>query len=176
MADYILRRSRRKTAVLEVTEAGEVLVRAPLQMPQSTIDALVARHESWIVKARARQAARRQRWETITPEMEADLRRQAAEVLPQLAARYGEAMGLHPTAVKITGARTRFGSCSGKDSICFSWRLLCYPAAAVEYVVVHELAHIAHKNHGPQFWALVAQTLPDYRQRQALLKAGPTAE
>ena len=170
MADYILRRSRRKTAALEVTETGDVIVRAPLRMPQSTIDAFVEGHRAWIASAQARQAARRQRWDAVTPEKEAELRRQAAQLLPQLVARYGAVMGLQPTAVKITAARTRFGSCSGKDSICFSWRLLCYPMAAVEYVVVHELAHITHKNHGPQFWALVAQVLPDYKQRQALLR------
>ena len=45
-----------------------------------------------------------------------------------------------------------------------------YPDAAVDYVVVHELAHIVHKNHGPRFWALVEQYMPDYRARRAMLR------
>ena len=49
---------------------------------------------------------------------------------------------------------------------------MAYPDAAVDYVVVHELAHIVHKNHGPQFWALVERYLPDWRQRRALLRDG----
>ena len=79
-------------------------------------------------------------------------------------------MGLTPTGVRITGARRRFGSCSAKNSLCFSWRLMLYPQAAVDYVVVHELAHIAHKNHGPAFYACIAAVLPDYKARIRLLK------
>ena len=56
-------------------------------------------------------------------------------------------MGLTPAAVTITGARKRFGSCSASNRICYSWRLMQYPEAAVDYVVVHELAHIVHKDH-----------------------------
>ena len=90
--------------------------------------------------------------------------------LPPKVAHYAQMMGVQPTGMTITSARTRFGSCSGKNRICFSWRLMDYPEAAVDYVVVHELAHIVHKNHGPQFWALVGQYMPDYRARRALLR------
>ena len=79
-------------------------------------------------------------------------------------------MGLQPTGVTVTGARKRFGSCSGKDRICFSWRLMLYPPEAIDYVVVHELAHIRHKNHSKAFYDLVASVLPDYREREALLR------
>ena len=72
--------------------------------------------------------------------------------------------------MKITGAEHRFGSCSGKDSLCFSYRLADYPPEAVEYVVVHELAHIREKNHGPRFYALVEGALPDYKAREKLLR------
>ena len=76
--------------------------------------------------------------------------------------------------ITVTGARTRFGSCSPKNRLCFSFRLMEYPLPAIEYVVVHELAHIRHKNHGPDFYRLVEGTLPDYRQRIGLLKLPPS--
>ena len=79
-------------------------------------------------------------------------------------------MGLRPAGVTITGAEKRFGSCSAKNRICFSWRLMQYPEEAVDYVVVHELAHILHKNHGKAFYACVEEVLPDWRARRALLK------
>ena len=79
-------------------------------------------------------------------------------------------MGLKPSSVKITSAEKRFGSCSSKNGLCFSWRLLAYPTAAVEYVVVHELAHIKHHNHSPAFYALIEKYMPDYKERQKLLK------
>ena len=85
-------------------------------------------------------------------------------------AHYAEWMGVTPTGVKITGAKTRFGSCSAKNSLCFSLYLMAYPDAAVDYVVVHELAHIRHKNHSPAFYAEVARVMPDYRERRKLLK------
>ena len=79
-------------------------------------------------------------------------------------------MNLHPTGVTITGAEKRFGSCSAKNRICYSWRLMAYPEAAIDYVVVHELAHIRHKNHGKEFYACIESILPDWRTRRGLLK------
>ena len=79
-------------------------------------------------------------------------------------------MGLTPAAVTITGARKRFGSCSASNRICYSWRLMQYPEEAVDYVVVHELAHILHKNHGKAFYACVEEVLPDWRERRRLLR------
>ena len=106
----------------------------------------------------------------LTPEQEREYRRRAAEILPQRVAHYAPLMGVTPTGVKITSARTRFGSCSGKNSLCFSWRLMLYPAEAVDYVVVHELAHIRHHNHSKSFWRTVEQFMPDYKERRKLLK------
>ena len=63
-----------------------------------------------------------------------------------------------------------WGSCSGKNSISFSWRLMQYPEAAIDYVVVHELAHIRHHNHSAAFYSFVEKILPDYRERARLLR------
>ena len=79
-------------------------------------------------------------------------------------------MQLFPTAVKINFAKTRFGSCSSKNSINFSAFLMLFPLEAVDYVVVHELAHIKYKNHQKEFYALVEKYMPDYKKRMALLK------
>ena len=79
-------------------------------------------------------------------------------------------MGLAPAGLSITGARTRFGSCSAQNRISLSWRIMQYPEAAIDYVVVHELAHIKEKNHSDRFYAIVEQYLPDYLERHKLLK------
>ena len=94
----------------------------------------------------------------------------AKKILPDKVAYYSKLMNLYPTALKITAAKTRFGSCSGKDSICFSYLLMRYPDEAIDYVVVHELAHIKHKNHSKAFYALIEKYLPDYKEREKLLK------
>ena len=85
-------------------------------------------------------------------------------------ARYAAQMNVYPTGITITGARTRFGSCSPKNRLSFSFRLMDYPMDAIEYVVVHELAHILHKNHSAAFYAEIEKILPDWRERNKLLK------
>ncbi len=78
-------------------------------------------------------------------------------------------MGVVPTGFKVTTARKRYGSCSAKNSLCFSCFLMNCPEEAVELVVVHELCHIREKNHGPKFYALLEQCLPDWRERKKRL-------
>ena len=79
-------------------------------------------------------------------------------------------MGLKYGRITITGAKTRFGSCSSKGNISYSFRLMKYPEAAIDYVVVHELAHILELNHSEKFWNIVASVFPDYKERRKLLK------
>lgn len=92
------------------------------------------------------------------------------ELLPQRAAVYGEQMGLIPAAVKVNSAKNRWGSCSGKGSLNFSWRLVMAADHVIDYVVVHELAHLRELNHSQRFWAVVESALPDYRERKEKLR------
>lgn len=167
---YRIVRSQRKTLALEVTRDAEVVVRAPNRCPAREIERFVSGHRHWLETHLTRMQQRLERRPEPTPEEAAVLLARAREVLPQKLAYYAALMGLRPTGLRITSAKTRFGSCSAKNSICFSWRLMQYPDEAVDYVVVHELAHIREKNHGRAFYALVGQYLPDWRERRALLK------
>jgi len=78
-------------------------------------------------------------------------------------------MGVTPTSVKINSAKTRWGSCSSRKSLNFSWRLVMAADDVIDYVVVHELAHIFEMNHSAKFWTIVEKVLPDYKQRQKKL-------
>ena len=79
-------------------------------------------------------------------------------------------MGLEPKAVKINGARTRWGSCSRAGNLNFSWYLVMAEEATIRYVVVHELAHLIEMNHSPNFWRIVEQVLPNYKSEREKLK------
>lgn len=72
--------------------------------------------------------------------------------------------------VRVTSARTRWGSCSGKNNLNFTYRLCMAPLSVVEYVVLHELAHLKVRNHSKAFWDLVALLKPDYKKDKAWLK------
>ncbi len=98
------------------------------------------------------------------------LRHQAREVISQKAESYAEKMGVSYTALRISSARSRWGSCSAKNSLSFTWRLVMCPTEIIDYLVVHELSHVTHKNHSRDFWAEVSTFLPDYKERQKWLK------
>ncbi len=168
---YTLLRSKRKTLSLEITKDLVVLVRTPVRMPGKEIDRFVEKNGRWIEKHMEQQRRRNACMPTLA--QEAQLKKRAREILPQRVAYYSRLMGLVPQGVKITSAKTRFGSCSAKNSLCFSYLLLCYPMEAVDYVVVHELAHIRFKNHKKEFYALIEACMPDYKQRRMLLKNVP---
>lgn len=176
MIPYTLIRSDRKTVAIQITREGEILVRAPRFASIKQIEAFLLEKQDWIEKHQQQVREREQASPEPTAEEVEKLIAKAQEVLPELINKYAPQMGLWPTHVTITGARTRFGSCSGKNRISFSWWLMAYPQAAIEYVVVHELAHIKEKNHGENFYKLVAQYLPDYKEREAMLKKPPMWE
>lgn len=98
------------------------------------------------------------------------LRQQALAVLQERTAHYAELMGVVYQSVKLSSAAKRWGSCSIKGNLNFSWRLVFYPLAVLDYVVVHELSHIGNMNHSRRFWQRVASVLPDYQMRQRWLK------
>lgn len=162
---------------IEVTHDLQVLVRAPLRLDKKSIDRFVERYAGWIDKAiEKRKSFKQKELPSMSPEREGELRRLARDVLPAKTEYYGRIMGMLPIGVKITSAKTRYGSCNSKNSICYSWRLMEKCEAAIDYVVVHELAHLAHKNHGALFYACVQKVLPDYRERRRLLKEGVNDE
>lgn len=168
--DYLLYRSKRKTLSVEITREGQTVVRAPLRLPAGEIAAFLTARRRWIGQHQDLQRRRALAHPTPDGEEEAALRARARAELPPLVALYAEKMGVRPSGITITGARTRFGSCSAKNRLCFSFRLMQYPRAAVEYVVVHELCHILVKDHSSAFYAQVEAILPDWRARQALLR------
>lgn len=168
MIDYELIRSGRRTVSLEVTKECVVRVRAPLRMPKGEIDAFVTAHQAWVERQLAKRRSMPTRPEPTAEEI-AVLKVRTRQLVEPAVARYAAQMKLRPAGIRITAARTRYGSCSGTNGLCFSCFLAECPVEAVELVVVHELCHIVHKNHGEKFYALLESVLPDWRERKTLL-------
>ena len=103
------------------------------------------------------------------PVLEAWYRKQARQVLADRVSHYSGRTGLMPKSIGITGARRRWGSCGPKNTLNFAWRLVMAPLEVIDYVVVHELAHIEVKNHSSAFWAKVASILPEYKKYRTWL-------
>lgn len=85
---------------------------------------------------------------------------------------YAASLGVQVRSLTLSSARTRWGSASSSGRIRLNWRLIHHPLAAIDYVVVHELAHLHEMNHSPAFWALVRGVLPDYDVQRQRLRDG----
>lgn len=167
-----VQRSRRKTIALSITRGLQVLVKAPVNMPRAAVEEFVERHRGWLeghlrLQQEHNENAVKHR---MSPEQLAELTQRARRLAVDRVAYYGRVMGLAPEGVRITQAKTRWGSCSGKNRLCFSLRIALLPPEAADYIVVHELAHLREKNHGPRFYAVVAACMPDYRERIVTLR------
>ncbi len=173
MHEFEIYRSKRKTIRLLISPEGEIEVYVPQRMPWEDVCKFVESHSDWI-DAHLAEVKERATWSISTVD-KALLRVRAEYIIPGRVEYWSKVMGLEPTGVRITAARGRFGSCSPKNSLNFSLNLGAFTVEAIDYVVVHELAHIVHKNHGKDFYALIAKYLPDYKEREKLLK-GKTGE
>jgi predicted metal-dependent hydrolase len=106
--------------------------------------------------------------------------RQATSLLPEFVSEWAGRTGLWPKTVAIRRQKRQWGSCAPAGTIRLNWRLVMAPRQVIDYVVVHELAHLKHRNHRPVFWAEVAMWMPEhkvYRKRlkelALLLEGGP---
>ncbi|MCB1945628.1 MAG: M48 family metallopeptidase, partial [Thauera sp.] len=79
-------------------------------------------------------------------------------------------LGVPVSAVSLSSAATRWGSCSTRSGIRLHWRLIHLEPALIDYVVAHEVAHLAEMNHSPRFWAVVERLYPDWREARAALR------
>ncbi|MBQ4108548.1 MAG: M48 family metallopeptidase [Clostridia bacterium] len=167
--EYEIIRSKRRTVSLQVRRDGSVLVRAPLRASEKAIDEFVLNHENWI-KSKQEIAKNRHIPEDFSGNEVKELKNKLKEIITPILEKYSKIMGVEPIKVSINSAKTRFGSCSSKKTLNFSYRLALYPYEAIEYVCVHELAHLKEMNHSKKFWQIVASILPDYKKRKELLK------
>ena len=170
--EYELIRSKRKTISIEVKNGGKIIVRAPLQSSEKVINAFIEKNSDWLKKA-VEKSLRRQELASQYKIKEEDipLYKEKAELyLPERTYYWSKITGLIPSYVRITSAGKRFGSCNGKNGICFSYRLMAYDEKVIDYVILHELCHIKHKDHSKAFYSLICQFMPDYKSRENILK------
>ena len=169
MIPYRLIRSRRKTLAIQITPAGEVLVRCPLRFPVKEAEKFVESKMPWI-EAHLAKLAQRPALPTLSAEEVKALARQAAKAIPERVAVYAPRIGVSWGRITIRSQRTRWGSCSAKGNLNFNCLLMLCPEEVRDYVVIHELCHRKELNHSPAFWAEVGKACPDYARHRQWLK------
>lgn len=203
-----------KNLRLRVLDNGQVVVTAPILIPQYLINNFIAEHQSWINE---KVSSSVEHQETLT-ESRSALLFHGKEYDFRLRVSTSEKPGVelsgnqiivtsssedHPTVrailekwyrqkakkyftarlpllsdlvnkdvknVSIRSQRTRWGSCSSRDTISLNWRLIMAPLVASDYVIYHELAHLTHLNHSKKFWSLVEDYCPNYKEAEVWLK------
>lgn len=165
--EYRIIRSSRKTIAIQITPAGDVLVRCPNRMSSRDIASFVDSKRGWIEKHLSRQSP------ALPPFSDTELRtlsQQAKAVLPERVAYFAPKVGVSYGRITIRAQRSRWGSCSSNGNLNFNCLLMLMPPEVQDYVVVHELCHRKELNHSHRFWTEVEKILPDYPARKKWLK------
>lgn len=168
--DYKIIRTNRRTMVLQVKLNGEVVVRCSLYEPIRNIEEFVEGRKAWVEAIVKRNIEHSKKYPEPDKNELLELKKKAQEILPQKVALWEQKTGLKAASIKISTAKTYHGICTGKNDIRFSCRLMQYPDEAIDYVVLHELAHTVHHNHSASFWRLVGKYMPDFNRRRAMLR------
>jgi predicted metal-dependent hydrolase len=163
------RHRRARHYILRVAADGGLRVTMPWRGSQAEALRFVHQRHAWIAReryARSLEAGRR----GLPAAVERELRMRAARELPvrlrELAAQHGFTV----RAVSVRAQRTRWGSCSPTGRISLNWRLIQLPASVADYVLLHELAHLAHLNHSARFWKELERICPWHREARAWLR------
>lgn len=103
-------------------------------------------------------------------------RNEAKRVFEECVAYFAPLMNVSPSEIRLTSARTQWGSCTVHGVVRLNWQLVKMQLHLIDYVVVHEMAHLTEMNHSPNFWKVVASVCPDYKRCRAELRGFGVAE
>lgn len=169
---YTLRKSKRaKYFRLAVYPDGRVVLTAPARAAVSVIEQFFHERSEWLrgkldwLRTHPSRAKR-----VSSPEEYTAHRESALALVETRVAHFNHAYGFVIKSLRIRNQKTRWGSCSSRGNISINYRIVFLPPALQDYLVVHELCHLRELNHSSRFWALVGQTLPDYRERKRELR------
>lgn len=160
----IIRQSR-KTLTLKVDKNGKLIVKAPLFTFQKTIDDFIEKNKVWIEKQREKKQN-----SILDPNQVSEYKREARDIIIPRVAELAKKYGFTYNSVKINSAMTRWGSCTSKKNLNFTYRLALAPDEVRDYVIIHELCHLRQMNHSKKFWDEVEAIMPDYKIQEKWLK------
>lgn len=169
---FTLKRHPRSRGIrIRICADGSCTVTAPRRVPVWMINKLVEQKSEWILdhiaKAKSRPVSLLRGG---TKEDYARLKDRAMELVNTRLQHFNTFYQLSYKRISIRNQKTRWGSCSNTGTLCFNYRIALLPPEASDYIVVHELCHLAHMNHSARFWGLVAKAVPEYKRIRAEMR------
>lgn len=165
MSEIKIIRQSRKSLSLKVDRDGVVVVKAPHFTFQKTIDRFVEKNKAWIEKQKKSKQN-----SIMDPDKVWEYKAEAKKIIIPRVAEFAEKYWFKYNNIRITSAQTRWGSCTSKKNLNFTYRLVLAPEKVRDYVIVHELCHLRQMNHSQKFWKEVEAIMPDYKQQEKWLK------
>ncbi len=161
--------SNRKTFGIEIKNC-KVTVRIPNRTSNRQLKAFVEKHRDWIIRKYDEASEQSRSKENVNlkiPDYE-ELRGSERIIIKQKFSEktdyYANLMGVNYGKITIRNQKTRWGSCSSKGNLNFNYKLYYMPERLMDYVIVHELAHLKYMNHSKEFWRVVETYYPSYKQ------------
>lgn len=157
-------RSQRRTIALQIGRDALLIVRAPLKASDQAIAEFVNQKRQWIIKNQTMIRERnllKPKWE-ISDKVRRHLKKKAKALFVERTKYHALRLGIEYETVKITSGMGNWGSCRGPGRLIFNWRLIMAPQQIIDYVIIHELIHVIHRNHSQRYWNKVAEVYPDY--------------
>ncbi|PAF48596.1 hypothetical protein BKH46_00905 [Helicobacter sp. 12S02634-8] len=180
----MFKKTNNKNPRISIKQEGIVIVSIPHFYTKDQTLKLLSTHQQWIQKNLEKikhshlqvqellDTHRNEilffgKWIAHTPNINLSfLKKSLLEYLKTRTAQIAAHMGLEYTKISVRESKTRLGSCSYQNNLSFSLLLVFAPAYLIDYVIVHELSHIVHKNHSRDFWGLVGRFYPQHKQRR----------
>lgn len=169
---WVIEKKRLKNVNIRVQPDGRVDVSVPVAYPDELVADFVRQKRDWILKAQRRYGGSPMARAATADAAQVREWRQVVEAfVPALVERWEPVLGVKAGPLAYRKMKSRWGSCQPSTGrICINVVLALYPPECLEYVVVHELAHLLVPGHGPEFQAIMDDALPDWRQRRAKLR------
>jgi len=161
--EYRIIKSWRKTLAIQIKN-WEVIVRSPKLIPEFMVKNFVQKNKKWIEKKLAlSQSLPKGEMKHKNLKEINKLKLKAKKYIPERVEYLANKFNKKYNQIKITSAKTRWGSCTSKKNLNFSYRLIEKEKKAIDYVIIHELAHLKYMNHSKDFWNHVWEMMPDYK-------------
>lgn len=172
----LVKSSRRRSISIQIGTDGKMTVRIPYFVTFKMVEHFLWEKKDWIYKHYTESLSHNDEdfhspiSANEDPALVNKHKKYARKIFAARVAAFQPLTGGEYTSITIRDQKTRWGSCSGRGTLSFNWRLILAPPEILDYVVVHELCHLTHMNHSKEFWGLVGKVIPDYKERRKWLK------